>query len=103
MKIGFIGLGSMGSGMARNLINAGHDLTVYNRTRKSAEPFAALGAKIAETPAQAAENRQALITMLADDAAVEGVIFSAGNAIEALPARGVHISMSTISVGLSRR
>ena len=103
MKIGFIGLGNMGSAIARNLIKAGHDLTVYNRTRRRAETFASLGAKIAETPSEAAADREALITMLADDAAVEGVIFSPGNAIAALPAGAVHISMSTISVALSRR
>ena len=103
MKIGFIGLGNMGSGMARNLINAGHDLTVYNRTRSRAEPFASLGAAIAKTPGDAAADREALITMLADDAAVEEVIFSTGNAVESLPAGAVHISASTISVALSRR
>jgi 3-hydroxyisobutyrate dehydrogenase-like beta-hydroxyacid dehydrogenase len=62
--------------MARNLIKAGHDLTVYNRTRSRAEAFVSLGARIAETPAEAAADREALITMLADDAAVENVIFS---------------------------
>ena len=103
MKIGFIGLGNMGCGMARNLINAGHDLTVYNRTRSRAEPFASLGAMIAKTPGDAAADRDALITMLADDAAVEKVIFSPGNAVESLPAGAVHISASTISVQLSRR
>ena len=103
MKVGFIGLGNMGSAIAHNLIKAGHDLTVYNRTRSRAEPFASLGAKIAETPAEAAADREALITMLADDAAVENAIFSPGNAILAPPAGAVHISMSTISVALSRR
>ena len=103
MKVGFIGLGNMGSAIARNLIKAGHTLTVYNRTRSRAEAFASLGASIAEGPAEAAADREALITMLADDAAVEDVIFSPGNAIEALPAGAVHVSMSTISVGLSRR
>jgi 3-hydroxyisobutyrate dehydrogenase-like beta-hydroxyacid dehydrogenase len=103
MKVGFIGLGNMGSAIARNLIKAGHDLTVYNRTRSRAEAFTSLGARIAETPAQVVADREALITMLADDAAVENVIFSPGNAIETLPAGAVHISMSTISVGLSRR
>ncbi len=103
MKVGFIGLGNMGSAMARNLIAAGHDLTVYNRTRSRAEAFASLGARIAETPAAAAANAEALITMLADDAAVEAVIFPPDNAITALPAGAVHISMSTVSVALSRR
>src|SRR6267142_7000284 len=103
MKIGFIGLGNMGSAIARNLIKAGHNLTVYNRTQSRAEPFASLGARIAETPGQAAADAEVLITMLADDAAVEGVIFAPGNAIQALPVGAVHVSMSTISVALSRR
>jgi|SRR5882724_2429691 len=103
MKVGFIGLGNMGSGIARNLIKAGHDLTVYNRTRSRAEPLASLGARIAETPSQAAADAEVLFTMLADDAAVEAVIFEPGNAIQALPAGAAHISMSTISVALSRR
>jgi 3-hydroxyisobutyrate dehydrogenase-like beta-hydroxyacid dehydrogenase len=102
MKVGFIGLGNMGSAIARNLIKDGHTLTVYNRTRSRAEPFASLGARIAETPSEAAADAEVLVTMLADDAAVEGVIFAPGNAIQELPAGAVHISMSTISVRMSR-
>jgi len=89
--------------MARNLIKAGHDLTVHTRTQSRAAPFASLGARIAETPSEAAADAEVLMTMLADDAAVEGVIFAPGNAIQALPANAVHISMSTVSVALSRR
>ncbi|HXP62121.1 MAG TPA: NAD(P)-dependent oxidoreductase [Dongiaceae bacterium] len=103
MNVAFIGLGSMGAPMARNLLKAGHTLTLYNRTRSRAEPLQAEGAKIAGTPAEAAANAQALITMLADDNALEAVLFSPGKALEALPAGAVHISMSTISVALSRR
>jgi len=103
MKVGFIGLGNMGSGIAGNLIEAGHELTVYNRTRSRAELFQPLGARVAGTPAEAASNVEALITMVADDRALEQVIFAPANALEALPAGAVHISMSTISVGLSRR
>jgi 3-hydroxyisobutyrate dehydrogenase-like beta-hydroxyacid dehydrogenase len=102
MKVGFIGLGQMGSGMARNLIKAGHTLAVYNRTRSRAEELQTLGAKIAGTPAEAATDAEALITMLADDRAVEDVIFAPGNAIQSLPAGAAHVSMSTISVALSR-
>ena len=94
MKVGFIGLGNMGSAIARNLIKAGHDLTVYNRTRSRAEALTSLGASIAETPAEAASDAQVLITMLANDAAVEDVIFGAGNSVEALPVGAVHVSMS---------
>jgi 3-hydroxyisobutyrate dehydrogenase-like beta-hydroxyacid dehydrogenase len=103
MKVGFIGLGNMGSGMARNLIRAGHTLTVYNRTRSRAEELKPLGAKIAETPSEVASDAEALITMLADDHAVEEVIFAPGITIQSLPAGAVHVSMSTISVALSRR
>jgi 3-hydroxyisobutyrate dehydrogenase-like beta-hydroxyacid dehydrogenase len=103
MKVGFIGLGNMGSAIARNLIKAGHSLTVYNRTRSRAEGFEPLGAKVAEAPGTAAAGAEAIITMLADDRAVEEIIFEPGNTIDALPAGAVHISMSTISVSLSRR
>jgi 3-hydroxyisobutyrate dehydrogenase-like beta-hydroxyacid dehydrogenase len=103
VKIGFIGLGSMGAGMSRNLIKAGHDVVVYNRTRSRAEKMQSLGAKVAETASGAAVGVEALITMLADDRAVQDVIFEPGRAIESLPERAVHVSMSTISVDLSRR
>ncbi len=103
MDVAFIGLGNMGSAMARNLIRAGHKLTVYNRTRTRAEPLQALGARIAATPSDAARSAGTLITMLADDHAVEEVMFAPGRALEALRPGAVHISMSTISVELSRR
>jgi len=103
MKVGFIGLGNMGSAMARNLIKAGHTLTVYNRTKKRAEEFRSLGAKVAEGPGAAAANAEVIITMLADDPAVEDLVLGAGNVLQSLPAGAVHISMSTISVALSRR
>src|SRR5947209_768008 len=103
MKIAFIGLGQMGSGMARNLVRAGHDLAVYNRTRSRAEEPEGEGARVADSPADAASSVDVLITMLADDEAVEQVIFGDGGAIESLPRGAVHVSMSTISVALSAR
>jgi len=103
MKIGFIGLGSMGSGMARNLIKAGHALTVYNRTRSRAEEFRPLGARVAGTPGEVASDADAVITMLADDRALEDVIFGSGKVLESLATGAVHSSMSTISLALSRR
>jgi 3-hydroxyisobutyrate dehydrogenase-like beta-hydroxyacid dehydrogenase len=103
MKVGFIGLGSMGSGMARNLIKAGHTLVVYNRTRSRAEELQPLGATVAGTPGEAAAGVEVLITMLADDHAVEDAIIGPGRALQSLPADAVHIGMSTISVALSRR
>jgi 3-hydroxyisobutyrate dehydrogenase-like beta-hydroxyacid dehydrogenase len=103
MKVGFIGLGNMGSAIATNLIKAGHHLTVYNRTRSRAEALKSQGARVAETPIEAAADVEVLITMLADDGAVKEIMFSPGHAITAFPGGAVHISMSTISVGLSRR
>jgi 3-hydroxyisobutyrate dehydrogenase-like beta-hydroxyacid dehydrogenase len=103
MNVGFIGLGNMGSAIARNLIQAGYTLTLYNRTRSRAEELQSLGGRIADTPSEAASSAEVLITMLADDRAVEDVIFAPGNALQDLPTDAVHISMSTISVGLSRR
>jgi|SRR5947207_3763025 len=103
MKVGFIGLGGMGSAMAQNLIKAEFPTTVYNRTRSRAEELRPLGATVAETPAQAASKADILITMLVDDSALEEVIFGSGNAIQSLRAGATHVSMSTISVALSRR
>ena len=103
MKVGFIGLGNMGSAIARNLAKAGHSLRVYNRTRARAEEFRALGATVAATPGEAASGVEVLITMLADDHALEDVMFGSGQAIQSLSAGAIHASMSTISVALSRR
>jgi 3-hydroxyisobutyrate dehydrogenase-like beta-hydroxyacid dehydrogenase len=103
MKVGFIGLGNMGAAIAHNLIAAGHALTVYNRTRSRAEAFQSLGARVAGTAGEAAADAEALVTMLADDRAVESVIFAPGDVLRSLPAGAVHVSMSTIGVALSRR
>lgn len=102
MEMGFIGLGAMGEPMARNLIKAGHAVTVHNRTRSRAEALLGQGATWAETPA-AACGAGVVATMLADDAALEGVVFGDNGILEGLPRGGVHISHSTISTNLSRR
>lgn len=103
MRVGFVGLGNMGTVMARNLIKGGHILSVYNRTRSRAEELQSLGATVARTPGEAATGAEVLITMVANDAAVENVIFGPGNVIESLPAGAIHISMSTMGVALSHR
>jgi 3-hydroxyisobutyrate dehydrogenase-like beta-hydroxyacid dehydrogenase len=103
MKIAFIGLGSMGFPMASNLLHAGHELIVYNRTRSRAEALARQGARVAKSPRMAASGVDVLVTMLADDAAVEGVIFGDEGAIQGLDGGAIHASMSTISHALSRR
>ena len=71
MRVAFIGLGSMGSAMAANLLRAGHTLVVHNRTRLHAEALAAEGARVAESPREAAASAEVLVTVLADDAALE--------------------------------
>ena len=103
MKAGFIGLGAMGSGMGRNLIKQGHTLRVYNRTRSRAEALRSEGAMVAETAGQTAADAEAVFTMVADDHALEQVVFGPGNLLESLPSGAIHISASTISVQLSRR
>src|SRR5258708_2713070 len=102
MKVGFIGLGHMGAGMAANLLKAGHDVTVYNRTRTKVEALVAQGAKAAASVSDACSG-DAVITMLANDDAVESVVFSDGSIIGSLHAAAIHISSSTISVALSER
>jgi 3-hydroxyisobutyrate dehydrogenase-like beta-hydroxyacid dehydrogenase len=102
MKVGFIGLGHMGAGMAANLVKAGHEVTVYNRTQRKVQALVERGARAATTVADACHG-DAVITMLADDTAVEGVVFSEQGVIGSLPKGAIHISMSTISVALSKR
>jgi 3-hydroxyisobutyrate dehydrogenase-like beta-hydroxyacid dehydrogenase len=101
MEIGFIGLGRMGNAIAGNLIKAGHDVTVWNRSVDKARPLAEAGARQAETPAGAASGK-IVFTMLANDEAVERVVFD-DNGVLASAARPIHVSMSTISVALAER
>lgn len=106
MKVGFIGLGHMGAPVAHNLIRAGHDLRVYNRTRERTLEFANEGAKIAESPAEAAIGVEVLITMVSDDNAVRQIVFGAEAnqrpAIAELRPGAVHMCMSTISVDMAK-
>jgi 3-hydroxyisobutyrate dehydrogenase-like beta-hydroxyacid dehydrogenase len=102
MKIGFIGLGRMGSAMASNLLKAGHEVTVFNRSPGKSRPLLALGAHEAADVASAC-NGQVVITMLADDAAVADIVLAQDGLIRHLAQDAIHISMSTISVALSRR
>jgi 3-hydroxyisobutyrate dehydrogenase-like beta-hydroxyacid dehydrogenase len=103
MRIAFLGLGNMGQPMARNLLRAGHELTLWNRSRGATEALAKDGAHAAETPAQTAARCEIAITMLADDRAVESVVFGESGLAEGLPKGSFHISSSTISPDLSER
>ena len=102
MKVGFIGVGQMGSGMAANLIKAGHEVTVYNRTAAKVLALVEKGARAATQVADACHG-DAVITMLADDTAVESVAFGENAVIASLGKSKIHVSMSTISVALSER
>lgn len=102
MKVGFIGIGSMGSPMAANLLKAGHEITVYNRTATKAEALVTQGAKCAASIAEACRG-DAIFTMLADDAAVEGVVFGDKGVMASLSKGAIHISSSTISIAISER
>ena len=102
MRVAFIGLGRMGVGMARNLLRAGHQLTVYNRSREKAEALKADGAEVAASPAEACQNVEATFTMLADDGAVADTVFGEHGIAAGLPQGAIHISSSTISVNCAR-
>ncbi|MDR3445685.1 MULTISPECIES: NAD(P)-dependent oxidoreductase [unclassified Dyella] len=100
MKVGFIGLGSMGSAMASNLIKAGHEVTVWNRSPGATEPLASLGAKVAKTADRAAQG-DVLFSMLANDQAVRSVFFD-GGLLDGMDKGTAHVNHATISVALAR-
>jgi len=103
MKIAFLGLGNMGSHMAHHLLRAGHDITVWNRTPSKADELRAKGAKVGKSAGEAVKDAEAVVTMLADDHAVESAVLHSGGVLDHLPKGAVHISMSTISVALSQK
>ena len=103
MKIAFIGLGNMGSQMARHLLRAGHDVTVWNRTSSKADELRPRGAKVGKSTGEAVRDAEVVITMLADDNAVESAILRSEGVLNDLPKGAAHISMSTISVALSQK
>lgn len=100
MKVGFIGLGAMGSAMASNLIKAGHEVTVWNRSPGPTEPLASLGAKVVKTADRAAQG-EVLFSMLANDQAVRNV-FVDGRLLDGMDQGTVHVNHATISVALAR-
>jgi 3-hydroxyisobutyrate dehydrogenase-like beta-hydroxyacid dehydrogenase len=102
MKIGFVGLGHMGSAMAANLVKAGHEVTVFNRSPGKSGSLLALGAHESMDIGGACHGA-AVITMLTDDAAVTDTVLGKDGVIAHLSPGAIHISMSTISVALSRR
>ena len=101
MKIGFIGLGQMGKGMAARLIEQGHELVAWNR---SPAPAAALGERGARIAASAGDalDAEVVITMLADDRAVEAVWLE-HDLVGRMPASAIHLNMASVSVRLAQR
>lgn len=100
LNVGWIGLGNMGGVMAPRVLEAGHQLTVWNRTRNKAQGLLDRGARWADSPAEVA-TCDVLVTMLADDQALRDVL-EAGGALAALRTGAIHVSMSTISHALAR-
>jgi len=102
MEAALIGLGKMGTGIAKSLLRAGHRVAVYNRTPSRAEALRADGAIVAASVSEACRSG-IVLTMVADDAALEGLVFGEGGILASLPRGGVHVSLSTISVARSDR
>jgi 3-hydroxyisobutyrate dehydrogenase len=102
MRIGFIGLGTMGAPMARRLLEAGHEVTVHNRTREREAPLEALGARPAASPRECARDRELVITMVSDTPDVQAVVLGEGGAVEGMERGSVLVDMSTISPATTR-
>ena len=100
MDVALIGLGRMGAGIAKSLLRAGHRVTVFNRTREKAEALRDHGAVVAESLADACGSG-IVFTMVADDVALQALVYDDGGILASLPNGGVHVSLSTISVALS--
>src|SRR5688500_4833578 len=101
MKIGFIGLGQMGRGMAARLLDRGHELVVWNRTREVAESLQDRGARVA-VEARETLDSEAVITMLADDHAVEAVWVTPA-LVQAMPHGALHLNMASVSLRMAQR
>ncbi len=103
MKIAFIGLGTMGIGMSLNVLKAGHDVTVHNRTRQKEEQVVKEGARRAESPEKAAEGAEIIVTMVSDTPDVAEVVLGATGVIHGAAQGTIVIDMSTISPAATRQ
>jgi 3-hydroxyisobutyrate dehydrogenase/2-hydroxy-3-oxopropionate reductase len=102
-NLGFIGLGIMGTPMALNLVKAGFNVTVYNRTRSKADALGRAGARVAASPAEAARDAEVIGTIVSDTAAMEEVVCGKGGVLETIGSGAVLIDSSTISPAVSRK
>lgn len=103
MKVGFVGLGTMGAAMAARLVAAGHDVVVHNRTRAREEPLAALGARRAPHPAAAADGAELVVVIVSDTPDVADVVFGPNGVVHGAAAGALIVDMSTIAPGATRR
>ena len=103
MRIGFLGLGNMGTPMALRLLAAGHELSVWNRTEERSKPLIHEGAIAAATPAEAELGSDAVVSMLLDDKAYEEVLFGVHGLIDAFSPGGLHIVCGTVTESFCRR
>lgn len=102
-KIAYLGMGIMGSGMAANLVDAGHDVTVWNRTKQKCKPLEEKGAKVADTPSDAIAGAEVVMYCLADDDAVSDVVFGEDGLLAGAAAGQLFVDMSTVHPDTSRR
>jgi 3-hydroxyisobutyrate dehydrogenase-like beta-hydroxyacid dehydrogenase len=102
-KISYLGLGTMGTGMASNLLKAGYELTVWNRSAQKSQPLARKGARVANTPADAVRDVDLVIYMLSNDQAVEEVVFGANGILSGIKEGQIVIDMSTVLPATSLR
>jgi 3-hydroxyisobutyrate dehydrogenase len=102
-RIGFIGLGSMGAGMASRLAESGYEIAVYNRTRSKSEAVAELGARVADSPADAATGADVLMLSLADQGVVDTMLYGGDGATSSLREGGYVVDMSTVSPEFARQ
>jgi 3-hydroxyisobutyrate dehydrogenase-like beta-hydroxyacid dehydrogenase len=98
MRVGFIGVGRMGKGMALRILSGNHDLTVYDAYTPATLDFASTGARVATSVADCCKDREIVITMLAEDAAVRDVAFEKGGMCESLPAGAIHMASGTYGI-----
>jgi len=102
-KIGFIGLGKMGVPMSQNLVKKGYSVTVWNRSKDKTKPLADAGAKVANSPKEAAAGADVIVSMIADDAALEMVSYAPNGAFEGAKSGAIYIDMSTVSPSASAK
>lgn len=102
MNVGFIGLGRMGSGMARRILGAGHNLKVFDAVGAASAPFGEAGASVADTVAEVCAGRDVVVTMLVEDAAIGAVAFSPDGMVESMTPGTIHLVMGTHGVGMVR-